>query len=265
MKKCSFCGSVNEEQNIFCTSCGKKLLNSVSTCPKCKNPISPKDSFCKYCGESLKTKEDRRVSQEISKQTKPTSKRRKSRLKISLIVIGSLIGFILIVFGGLVLFGEYLNIKESYDLAGKESKDIVELKKEKLSYDQKRLLSIFGYPDEFFIVFDEEQDKLRVETWLYQPMEASFTFEDGIYKQWHRVITDKLLSDSYTVKPEDFVYEMNPDEVRCLIGEDGYEYIDSETGLKVLVFGQAQIVCSFNDDDNLIAVARARTTEHREE
>jgi hypothetical protein len=146
----------------------------------------------------------------------------------------------------------------------KPVEEVKELAKEELSYDQKRLLSMFGYPDEFIVVFDEENNNLRVEIWIYEAMESSFTFEGGKYDSRDRVITPNLSSDSYDIKPQDFVYAMSPDEVCYLMGENGEEIIDPTTGYKVLIFGEGIIACTFNLDDALINVARLRkviTTE----
>lgn len=130
-------------------------------------------------------------------------------------------------------------------------------KKEPVS-DQERLISMFGYPDEFVIIFDEEDNNSRIETWIYEGMEASFMFKDGKYFNGDRVITSDLTPDNYDVRPQDFVYAMNPHELNSLIGEIGKETIENNTGLKVLNFGDGAIISMFNSDGALVGVSRTR-------
>jgi len=42
--------------------------------------------------------------------------------------------------------------------------EIEELKKEELGPDQERLISMFGYPDQFIIIFDEGNNNKRIDT-----------------------------------------------------------------------------------------------------
>ncbi len=139
-----------------------------------------------------------------------------------------------------------------------EEAKITELQKEKLGSDQERLLSIFGYPDEFIIVFDLDNEKTRIETWLYEDMESSYTFISGEYNSSDRVITDELLSDDFDINPEDFVYGMSPDEVNRLLGDEGIVEVDNDTNLKTITYGEGLIVCNFTADEALVSVLRAR-------
>ena len=127
-----------------------------------------------------------------------------------------------------------------------------------LSEDQARVTSIFGNPDEFVIVFSQNGEYSRAETWLFEEMEVSFTFLDGEYDTSDKVITAKLENDNFDIKPEDFAITMSPDEINNLIGEIGIEKIDPETNLKVLTFGEGVITCTFDPDDSLLIVIRMR-------
>jgi len=126
--------------------------------------------------------------------------------------------------------------------------------------DQERLISMFGYPDQFVIIFDEGDNNSRTETWIYEEMEASFIFKDGKYFDGDRVITSDLAPDSYDVRPQDFVYAMSPHELNSLIGEIGEETIENNTGLKVLNFGSGIIISMFNSDGALVGVSRTKKT-----
>ena len=144
------------------------------------------------------------------------------------------------------------------------TQDIEEFIEGDLSPDQKELVSMLGYPDEFVIMFDEGNNNLRIETWIYEAMESSFTFLDGKFDNRDTSIPADLASDNYDIKPEDFIYGMSPGEVNNLIGEDGEEIINPETGLKILVFGEGIIFCTFNPYDTLINIARVKKIVSKE-
>ncbi len=143
----------------------------------------------------------------------------------------------------------------------KEEEQIFDLPEEKLSDDQLLLLSIFGYPDEYVIIFDEENNNKRVEVWIFEAMQSSFLFDGGEYSSSEVVITPELLADSYNIRPEQFVYSMTPDEVEYLVGEEGYQLIEKNTGLKSIIYGDGCVVCTYNADDLLVYVSRSKKVE----
>ena len=53
MKKCTKCGKTFDDDAVFCTSCGERLV-SGNACPRCGNIISEDDAFCGHCGYNLK-------------------------------------------------------------------------------------------------------------------------------------------------------------------------------------------------------------------
>ena len=57
---------------------------------------------------------------------------------------------------------------------------------------------------------------------------------------------------------------MSPEEIRYLIGENGDEFIDSVTGLKLISFGEGIIAATFNPGDELINFARLKKVESSE-
>jgi len=143
----------------------------------------------------------------------------------------------------------------------KDAEPDAEGSEEKLSDDQLLLLSIFGYPDEYVIIFDEENNNKRVEVWIFEAMQSSFLFEGGVYSSSEVVITPELLPDNYDIRPEEFVYSMTPDEVEYLVGEEGYQLIETNTGLKSIIYGDGSIVCTFNTGDLLVYVSRSKKVE----
>ncbi|GAG55422.1 unnamed protein product, partial [marine sediment metagenome] len=94
-----------------------------------------------------------------------------------------------------------------------------------------------------------------------EAMQSSFLFEGGKYTSSEMVITPKLLPDNYNLRPEDFVYSMTPEEVGYLIGEDGYQITETNTGLKTIIYGEGNIVCTYNTDDLLVYVSRSKEVE----
>lgn len=149
----------------------------------------------------------------------------------------------------------------SEEEASEEDEQIIELPKEELTDDQLLLLSMFGYPDEYVIIFDEGNNNIRIEIWIFEAMQSSFLFEGGKYTSSEIVITRELLPDNYNIRPEEFVYSMTPDEVGYLIGEDGYQITEPNTGLKTIIYGEGNIACTYNTDDLLVYVSRSKKVE----
>jgi len=172
---------------------------------------------------------------------------------ISIIVIGVIIYFILANSAQIDL-SSLLN-KEQESAAIDDSGTVI-LIKEELSADQNRIISLFGHPDQFTIIFDESYDNNRIDTWIYFNMEALFIFENGTYDSSEQYYGGKSQESEYEVLPQDFVYAMTPLEVETLIGQDGTESIDESTGLNILTFGGGEIICIFNPDNKLIIASK---------
>ena len=134
--------------------------------------------------------------------------------------------------------------------------DTVILSKEKLSTDQKRVISLFGYPDQFTIIFDEGNNNNRIDSWIYCDMNALFMFEDGAYSDSEEYFAKESQQSSYKLLPQDFTYGMTPFEVETLIGQKGTENFEEITGLNVLSFGEGEIICIFNPDSKLIVASK---------
>ena len=50
MKTCPFCGAPVKEEDVFCSQCGKSL---VQYCPNCGEQIEINVAFCRECGFEL--------------------------------------------------------------------------------------------------------------------------------------------------------------------------------------------------------------------
>jgi hypothetical protein len=128
--------------------------------------------------------------------------------------------------------------------------------KAEMGADQERMINLFGYPDQFLIMFDEGNNNNRMDLWTYSEMETIFIFEDGAYDSTEEYYANVILEDRQKVFPDNFIYAMTPDEVKTLISKESEENIDEITGLKVLTFGNGAIICIFNPDDELIIVSK---------
>ena len=52
MKKCPYCGMQNEDENLFCTECGKPIPQG-RVCPHCGASVNDDDAFCSNCGKKV--------------------------------------------------------------------------------------------------------------------------------------------------------------------------------------------------------------------
>ncbi len=122
--------------------------------------------------------------------------------------------------------------------------------------DYKRIILLFGYPDQFTIIFDESNNNKRIDTWIYFDMDVLFILEDGIYVDSEQYYGGKDQEPEYELVPQDFIYGMTPIEVETVIGDKGTKSIDESTGLDVLTFGGGELICIFNPDNELIIASK---------
>ena len=211
MKKCSKCLAANKDSSIFCTECGNNLTSSLPVCPYCNEELRPGDKFCRYCGKEINQPEVTGVF-ETPEEFVP----KRDKLKISLVVISSIFGFVILALAGIFL-ARYLiennTISTIYDEISGERENTT---KAELGHDQERVIKLFGYPDQFLILFDEGNNN-RIDTWTYSEMETIFIFENGNYASTEEYYKKVILDDKQKVFPDDFIYAMTPDEVETLI------------------------------------------------
>jgi len=215
----------------------------MKKCPECLAINEDSSVFCNKCGQKLRTVRSNSFRNFII-----------SIISImSIIVIGAIIYFVLANFAQ-IDFSSFLN--KGQESADAENSGTAILSKEELSADQTRVISLFGYPDQFMIIFDESYENKRIDTWIYFDMEALFIFENGTYDSSEQYYGGKSQESEYEVLPQDFMYAMTPLEVETLIGYDGTESIDESTGLNILTFGGGEIICIFNPDNELIIASK---------
>jgi len=136
-----------------------------------------------------------------------------------------------------------------------EAKEEIPAEPYQLSADQKRVLGMLGYPDQFIIIFDEGNHNKRIDNWMYESLEVCFIFQNGICSNSSQFMVGELTESNYHLKPQDFNYMMKPSEIETLVGSQGSESIEELTGLKVLTFGQGELICIFNEQEGLIGVS----------
>lgn len=122
---------------------------------------------------------------------------------------------LLILIGLIIIFSTYSFIKSNNNL----------------SPDQKELIDLWGYPDQFKISYlpKGEDELIRSEVWLYYDQQSQVQFLAG----------KSIASNSYqptsdvrtTLKPEDFSFSQDVEEVGQIVGEDALEPIDFLPGI----------------------------------
>lgn len=263
MKKCNACGEINKDNTKFCIKCGKQFSNFTPLCPDCEGVITPDDVFCNKCGrkiiESDSKKETAKKETYIEKPVVRTGRNRNFKIFVGLIGGFAAVAVIVLI---LVFVIDISNLtspfKSTTEVKYEEVEDeqIAELPKEKLSSDQIRVISFFGHPDQFTIIFDEGNNNKRIDTWIYFDMDALFIFENGVYDDSEEYHGEKYQESGYELLPQDFIYGMTPLEVEALIGEKGTESFEENTGLSILTFGEGEIICIFNPGSKLIIASK---------
>lgn len=244
MKACPGCGALNNDKSTFCISCGNKIEEKILFCRYCGNKILSTNKFCKSCGNEVRKSAPISQQKDISKisQIPPQKKKRNKKLIITLSIILPIFFIFLVVILFIVI--------SIFPLTNPE-----EIKAE-LGPDQERVIKLFGYPDQFLIMFDEGNNNNRIDAWTYSEMETIFIFENGTYDSTEEYFNKVILEDKQEVFPDNFIYAMTPDEIKTLISKESVESFDESTGLKVLTFSKGDIICIFNPDDELIIVSK---------
>lgn len=67
MKRCSYCGSMMNDDSLFCTECGKPIPQN-SVCPYCGALVNDRDVFCENCGRNLSDESVGFTSNEIQQE-----------------------------------------------------------------------------------------------------------------------------------------------------------------------------------------------------
>jgi len=289
MKKCNACKETNKDNAKFCIKCGEQFSNFTPLCPDCKSVINPDDVFCNKCGKRIIESESKQeaakktTSKYIEKSVVRTGSNRNFKIFLGLISGFTAVAVIVLLLVFVIDIGNLTNpfkstaeAEEDEQIAEKPEEDdleetvgeaaaaseeeedeqIAELSKEELSADQIRVISFFGHPDQFTIIFDEGNNNERIDTWIYSDMNAFYVFEDGVYNDSDEYFGEEFQQSRYGLLPQDFTYGMTPLEVEKLIGQKGSESFDEYTGLDALIFGEGEVICIFNPDNQLIIASK---------
>lgn len=220
----------------------------MKKCPNCLTLYEGPDRFCKKCGQKLKNIRSNPFRNFIITII----------VIVSIIIVGLAAYLILTNYTEINLpslfSGDNSSISDQQTQEEEISEDLTSEVpgKEELGEDQKRIISLFGYPEQFTVIFDESNNNKRIETWIYPEMDALFIFENGTYNDVEEYYGETTQKSAYKLLPEDFTYGMTPPEVEMLIGEKGTGSTDEDTGLDILTFGEGQVICIFNPDSKLI-------------
>ncbi|MHB1275227.1 MAG: zinc ribbon domain-containing protein [Candidatus Humimicrobiaceae bacterium] len=255
MKACQVCGVLNKIEAKFCTKCGSEIKESYLFCVHCGKSVLSSNKFCKYCGSEVKVPLSTEVAvssntkivkpaqvsveKAIPEKTLAPAKPRKSRKKlvITLSVVLPIIFLLAMLITLIAVFGKGIP--------------------DGLSTEQEKLISSFGHPGEYIIIFDRESSK-RVDMWLYPELERYFIFENGKYSGGREVINPDLKKDEIKVVPEDFLKEMKIDDVLKITGAQPQKNTDSKSGITTLIFYNGLLTVAFNKNEEIINISRTK-------
>jgi hypothetical protein len=228
----------------FCTKCGKEL---------------PKEAkFCISCGEKVfEAPAATRISKDNAIKSALVPRKKGARTNKIIIISVSLFLFLCLLAGAAIAFytlkGSSLFVKENLKSDFTQSSDEIPLQYE-LSEDQKKLISSLGYPDDFFISFNQEKST-RWESWSYFEVAKVISFNDGKF-----VGEDNLLNEANSLgtttkyKPEQFHSQLTQEIIKQAWGKPTLEST-FET-----IFGKANgalypgLILSFDEKGYLIEV-----------
>lgn len=52
-KMCRTCGVKNRHDSVFCGTCGAPLQEEAASCRHCGHSLGPRDHFCTHCGQQV--------------------------------------------------------------------------------------------------------------------------------------------------------------------------------------------------------------------
>lgn len=252
MKACPGCGTLNEEEKTFCINCGEKIEGRILFCSYCGNKIVSSNKFCKLCGKEVKrpslfvsdSKIREPASVSVKKITPENTQVRSNQVKSNKKLIVTLS-----VFGSVLFLGLIITLILVFGWTSSPSYD--------LSPDQEKLISSFGYPGEYVIIFDRENSK-RVDMWMYPELERYFMFENGIYAGGKETIHPDLKKDDIDVKPEEFTMDMKIDDVIKVVGIEAQKNIDDKLKLTGLSFYEGLLTVAFNEKEEIVNITRTK-------
>ena len=289
MKKCRQCGNIDKDESKFCSKCGSKFSEQYFYCTNCGKKIDFKNKFCKFCGKKVTSlpdfKERPRHEQKISQpvlikdfsiQTKDTENqsfqyqnqaKNKRKWRIPVFTFTGIIVLIILAFSALMAASLFKPVNISFLKLSIDSGKFISADAPKnftgsqgayiLSEDQKKLLKLLGYPDEFVTFFDDANEGARSDSWTYSLLQKSFFFYNGSYKGSSNHISDENNRSFNILKPENFSYKMHPLEVNYIMGKNGDEIIDKNNGKRYLLFDDAKTVFIFNDNNYLTGILKS--------
>lgn len=125
MKQCTNCGSLLDNDAVFCTECGTKLGPQKKTCPSCGAEIDDDSLFCSACGQRVdvipppvveQPHEENNVpnykeavnENPVSEDTISEEEATENKYKILVYAIAGIACMLSLVWGGHVLYNRYL-------------------------------------------------------------------------------------------------------------------------------------------------------------
>ncbi len=134
------------------------------------------------------------------------------------------------------------------------------------SDDQKVLLSTFGAPDHFQILFyydDFKKESVRLESWAYSQLSYSFIFKNGVYKQGEKVYIGSAGPNAYGFLPTRFTASTTAKQVEKWFNEKPLIVSDSRPGVKIYNYGDGVMLFQFDRHNKLKGVLFNPSAERR--
>ena len=107
MKKCLFCGTLLEEDSIFCSYCGKKI--EFQTCPHCGTKLEDDSVFCSNCGMRLQDVPEEAPTHDTEIQEIDNTPKK----SYSVWYVTCCIGIVLLFLGGFYAYWYFKRISEN--------------------------------------------------------------------------------------------------------------------------------------------------------
>lgn len=136
MKKCPYCGNQMEDDNLFCTECGKPVPQG-NVCPHCGASVNKSDSFCQNCGKKIEDDPSGSVSEPALSHVEDRKTDKSKRIILfALIAIAVIVVLFFCGRYGYKVYSDYIKEKEARELFVKDSlekvrQDSIKLAEEK--------------------------------------------------------------------------------------------------------------------------------------
>lgn len=198
---------------MICPHCGAKIKKTTQICPNCQQKV------------------------EVPSQVK------------SRWIYLTWIALIILLIGAGAVSYWYFRVKPfAYPVLTAQARKLIIPKRVALSKDQARVVSFFGYPNDFQVTFDAVTGD-RTEIWLYFEGDQAYVFENGRFMTDDQLLPEVRSSTHIThLRPEEINGLMAEKQLTEILGEPVYITKDKISAVdNVVVVGYEDAVAIFRD------------------